>query len=127
MGIKRTVFYADFHWGSLMKVVKKQKIGFVPLSKFPTVRRDLALVIENSVNFEDITGIARKTGKKLLKDVNLFDVYKNEDQLGKGKKSYAVSFIFEDPSKTLQDKEVDAVMNELIEAFEGKLGALIRR
>ncbi|MFK7808047.1 MAG: phenylalanine--tRNA ligase subunit beta [Saprospiraceae bacterium] len=127
MGIKRNVFYADFNWESLMKVVKKQKIGFVPLSKFPTVRRDLALVIENSVNFEDIAAIARKTGKKLLKEVNLFDVYKNEEQVGKGKKSYAVSFLFEDPSKTLKDKEVDKIMQQLIRSYEEKVGAIIRK
>ncbi len=127
MGIKRSVFYADFNWAALMKVVKKHKIGFVPLSKFPTVRRDLALVIENSVNFEDIAGIARKTGKKLLKEVNLFDVYKNEKQLGKDKKSYAVSFIFEDSSKTLKDKEVDKIMQQLIRSYEEKVGAIIRK
>ena len=127
MGIKRSVFYADFNWESLMKVVKKQKIGFVPLSKFPTVRRDLALVIENSINFEDIVAIARKTGKKLLKEVNLFDVYKNEEQVGKGKKSYAVSFLFEDPSKTLKDKEVDKIMQQLIRSYEEKVGAIIRK
>jgi phenylalanyl-tRNA synthetase beta chain len=127
LGIRRSVCYADFAWESLLKAVKKQKIGFTPLGKFPTVRRDLALIIENSVNFEEIAGIARKTGKKLLKEVNLFDVYKNEDQLGKGKKSYAVSFIFEDPSKTLEDKEIDKIMQQLIRSYEESIGAVIRK
>ena len=127
MAIKRTVLYADFHWDAVMRVVKKQHIGFEPLNKFPGVRRDLALVIENSVNFEDIAGIARKTGKKLLREINLFDVYENEDQLGKGKKSYAVSFIFEDSSKTLKDKDVDKVMQQLIRSYEQDIGATVRR
>jgi len=97
------------------------------LNKFPTVRRDLALVIDNSVSFNDIVRHARKTVKKSLKAINLFDVYTNEDQLGANKKSYAVSFIFEDPTKTLVDKFVDKEMNKLIQAFERNLSAQIRR
>ncbi|MEM9822763.1 MAG: phenylalanine--tRNA ligase subunit beta [Bacteroidota bacterium] len=127
MGIKQEVFYADFKWDTILRALKKQKIDFEELTKYPSVRRDLALVIDNSINFDDIAVIAKKTGKKLLKDINLFDVYKNEEQLGKDKKSYAVSFIFEDPTKTLKDKEVDKIMNKLIEQYEGKLGAKIRR
>jgi phenylalanyl-tRNA synthetase beta chain len=91
------------------------------------VRRDLALIIENSVKFNDIVAIAKKTGKKLIKEINLFDVYENEEQLGKGRKSYAVSFLFEDPSKTLKDKEVDKVIKQLIDEYEKKLGATIRK
>ena len=91
------------------------------------MRRDLALVIEKSVKFGDVEAIARKTGKKILKDLRLFDVYENEEQLGKGKKSYAIALIFEDHTKTLKDKEVDKVMNQLIAQYEQQLGALVRK
>ncbi|MCB0015782.1 MAG: hypothetical protein KDE34_27900, partial [Anaerolineales bacterium] len=127
MDIRSSVYYADFNWDVLLKAVRKHKIEYQELNKFPTVRRDLALVIDNSVKFSDIVAIARKVGKKLIQDINLFDVYENESQLGQGKKSYAVSFLFEDPTKTLKDKEVDKVVNQLIEAYESQLGASIRR
>jgi len=127
MDVKQDVFYAAFRVKSLLGVVKKNKIDFAELTKYPRVRRDLALVIGKNVKFEDITGIARKTGKKILKEVNLFDVYENEDQLGKDKKSYAVSFTFENPERTLNDKEIDKIMQRLITTYEGELGAVIRR
>jgi phenylalanyl-tRNA synthetase beta chain len=127
MDIKGEVFYADIYWGAILKAVRKHKIEYQELNKYPTVRRDLALVIDNSVKFSDIVAIARKHGKKLIRDINLFDVYENEEQLGSGKKSYAVSFIFEDITKTLKDKEVDKVVNKLIAEYESKLGASIRR
>ncbi|MFK7980807.1 MAG: phenylalanine--tRNA ligase subunit beta [Saprospiraceae bacterium] len=127
MGIKSEVYYADINFDALIKATKKHKIGYEELNKFPTVRRDLALVIDNAVSFNDIVRLARKTNKKSLKDINLFDVYTNEDQLGAGKKSYAVSFIFEDKTKTLVDKFVDKEMNKLIQIFERNLNAQIRR
>ena len=127
MDIRSNVFYADFNWDLLLKSRKKHNIIFEEINKFPSTRRDLALVVENSVKFQDIVAIARKVGKKLIKDINLFDVYENEAQLGKGKKSYAVSFTFEDPTKTLKDKEVDKVTNKLIQQYEEKLSAVIRR
>ncbi|MCB0681117.1 MAG: phenylalanine--tRNA ligase subunit beta [Saprospiraceae bacterium] len=127
MDLRSAVYYADLHWDELLAAMPRQRAEFVELNKYPTVRRDLALVVENSVKFSDIVAIARKTGKQLLKEINLFDVYSNEEQLGKGKRSYAVSFSFEDPTKTLKDKEVDKVMNQLIEAYEQKIGAHIRR
>jgi len=127
MDIKKPVFYADFNWDLILKAMAKHKVDFEELVKYPSIRRDLALVIDNSINFSDIVGIAKKTGKKILKEINLFDVYENEEQLGKGKKSYAVSFVFEDSSKTMKDKEVDKIMGQLIQAYEGKLGAMIRR
>jgi phenylalanyl-tRNA synthetase beta chain len=102
-------------------------VTYQEVSKFPSTSRDLALIIENSVKFNDIAAIARKVGKKLIKDITLFDVYENEQQLGEGKRSYAVSYLFEDAEKTLEDKEVDKVMNQLIGEYETKLGALIRR
>ncbi len=127
MGIKSDVYYADINFGALIKATKKHKIAFAPINKFPTVRRDLALVVDNTVSFNDIVRSARKTNKKSLKDINLFDVYTNEDQLGANKKSYAVSFIFEDNTKTLVDKFVDKEMNKLIQVFERNLNAQIRR
>lgn len=127
VGIKQAVLYADFAWDSILKALRKHKIDFTELSKFPSIRRDLALVIEKSVNFSDIVGIARKTGKQLLRDINLFDVYENESQLGAGKKSYAISFVFQDPTKTLRDKDVDKIMGKLIYLYENELAAVIRR
>lgn len=127
MGIKSDVYYADINFDALIKASKKHKIAYSQLNKFPTVRRDLALIIDNSVSFNDIVRLARKTNKKSLKDINLFDVYTNEEQLGANKKSYAVSFIFEDPTKTLVDKFVDKEMNKLIQGFERNLNAQIRR
>lgn len=127
MDIKQDVYYADINFDTLLKASKKHKIAFESLNKFPTVRRDLALVIDSSVTFNDIVATTRKTIKKNLKEINLFDVYINEEQLGAGKKSYAISFIFEDKSKTLVDKSVDKEMNKLIQAFERKINAQIRR
>ena len=127
MGIKNPVFYADINFDALLKASKKHKIKVNALNKFPTVRRDLALVVDNAVTFGDIVRTARSTVKKNLQAINLFDVYKNEEQLGATKKSYAVSFLFEDPTKTLKDKEVDKDMDKLIKAFEKRQGAQIRR
>jgi len=127
MDIRSEVFYADFNWASILKALRKHKIDFTEITKFPSIRRDLALVIEKSIKFEDIAAIAQKTGKKILKDINLFDVYENADQLGENKKSYAVSFVFEDPTKTLKDKEVEKIMQQLIKTYEEKLGAVIRK
>jgi phenylalanyl-tRNA synthetase beta chain len=127
MDIKQEVFYADFNWDAVLKAARKAKIFVEPLSKFPFTRRDLALIVDKSVNFSDIATIAKKQAKKLLKDVNLFDVYENEEHVGKGKKSCAVSFIFQDADKTLKDKEVEKLMNKLIKTYEHKLGATIRK
>lgn len=127
MDIKQAVFYADFNWDVILKSLRKQKVVMEEVSKYPSVRRDLALVVNSSVKFEDIAAIAGKTGKKILRDVNLFDVYENEEQLGAEKKSYAVSFVFEDKTKTLKMKEVDKIMDQLIKAYETQLSALIRR
>lgn len=127
MDIKNEVYYAIFNWSLLFQGLKKNKVKYSEISKFPTVRRDLALVIDRKVKFSDIEALARKVAKKLLKDINLFDVYENEEQLGAGKVSYAVSYVFEDPTRTLRDKDIDRVMNQLIQNYESKLGALIRR
>lgn len=125
--IKNPVFFADFHFENILKAVGNNKIQFNEISRFPTVRRDLALVLNQTVPFSDIVAVANKTAKKILKEVNLFDVFEDANKLGEGKKSYAVSFVFEDAEKTLQDKEIDALTQQLQQAFESKLGAVIRK
>ena len=127
MDVKNAVFFADFHFENLLKTLANHKIAFTELNRFPTVRRDLALVLNRAVSFGDIRQLAGKTAKKILKETTLFDVYEDESKLGAGKKSYAVSFLFEDPDKTLQDKEIDAVMQQLQQAFETKLQASVRK
>ena len=127
MGIKQEVFYADFNWNLILKTLRKQKIRFEELNRYPTVRRDLALVIDRSVKFQDIAALANKTGKKMLHSVNLFDVFEDEEKLGAGKKSYAVSFVFEDKTKTLKDKDIDKLVSKLIAVYESRLGAVVRR
>ena len=127
MDIKNPVFFADFNIDNLFKAVGSNKIQFTELNKYPTVRRDLALVLDQAISFGDIKQLAGKTAKKMLKDINLFDVFEDESKLGAGKKSYAVSFTFEDPEKTLQDKDIDHLMQQLQQAFETKLNAGIRK
>lgn len=127
MGIKKAVFFADINWDGVLDVMEKQKIKYQPIAKYPSMRRDLALVVDKAIRFEEILTIAKKQGKKLLKDINLFDVYENAEHLGEGKKSYAVSFIFQNEEKTLKDKEVDKIMNQLMATYEEKLSALIRK
>lgn len=127
MDIRGEVFYADFHWDNIFQALPKKRVQFSELNKYPSMRRDLALVVDRSVSFNEIAAIAGKTAKKLLRESNLFDVYVNDDQLGAGKKSYAVSFIFEDITRTLKVKEIDKVMNQIISLCETKLGAQIRR
>jgi len=125
--VKNAVFFADFNFENVIKALANNKIAFAELNRFPTVRRDLALVLDHGVSFSDIRQLASRTVKKMLKEVNLFDVYEEESKLGAGKKSYAVSFVFEDLEKTLQDKEVDAAMTQLQQAFETTLQASIRK
>jgi phenylalanyl-tRNA synthetase beta chain len=97
------------------------------MSKFPAVRRDLALVVDKQITYQQILGLAIKGGGKLLRSTNLFDVYENEQNVGKGKKSCSVSFVFQDDHKTLKDKDIDKIMNKLIATYEKKLSALIRK
>jgi phenylalanyl-tRNA synthetase beta chain len=127
MDAKGKVMYADFNWDTVFEALPSRRLQFRELNKFPLVRRDLALVVDNSVKFSDIATAAAKTEKQLLRSVNLFDVYTSENQLGPGKKSYAVSFVFENPEKTLQDHEIDKVMNKLIDVFATQLQAQVRR
>lgn len=127
LGIKSKVFYAEIPVKALVKAAKGVKNTVKVISKYPSMRRDLALVVDKAVKFEDIQKIATKVDKKLLQEINLFDVYTNEEHLGKGKKSYAVSYLFEDVTKTLNDKEVDKVMKKMIGSYEHQLGAEIRK
>ncbi|MCC6462024.1 MAG: phenylalanine--tRNA ligase subunit beta [Saprospiraceae bacterium] len=127
MDIRNTVYFADIHFENVLAALASNKVHFQELNKFPSVRRDLALVLDRSVPFGEIRQLANKTAKKLLKEVNLFDVFEDENKVGAGKKSYAVSFIFENPEKTLQDTEVDQLMQQLQQAFETKLNASIRK
>ena len=127
MDIKNPVLFADFNFGYLLEALSGNRIQFRELNKFPVVRRDLALILNQGVSFSEIRQLATKTAKKVLKEVNLFDVFEDEQKIGAGKKSYAVSFLFEDPEKTLQDKEIDALMQQLQQAFEHKLNAIIRK
>jgi phenylalanyl-tRNA synthetase beta chain len=127
MDLKNAVFFADFHFENLLKALGAGKIQHKEPSKFPTVRRDLALVLDRRVTFGEIRQLAVKTLKKTLREVNLFDVFEDAERLGADKKSYAVSFMFEDPEKTLQDKDIDAMMQQLRRAFETSLNAAIRQ
>ncbi len=127
LGIKMNVFYAEIDIEVLFGALKNPKLYVEPLSKYPAVRRDLACVVDKSVKFEDIERLARKIGKKLLKEVSLFDIYENEEQLGKGNKSYAVKYIFQDNLKTMKDKDIDKIMNKIIEGMGKQLNAHIRK
>ena len=120
--IDNEVFYADINWTELMRIVRNNKVGYAEISKYPAVKRDLALLIDKSVTFAQIEQIARETEKKLLKNVTLFDVYEGKN-LEEGKKSYAVSFTLQDDTQTLNDKQIDKVMSRLMENFEKRLGA----
>ena len=123
--IDTTVYYAELNWTALMKVIRKQKVEFTEIPKFPSVSRDLALLIDKSVEFRQIEEIARQTEKKFLKKVELFDVYEG-DKLPVGKKSYAVNFILQDAEKTMGDKQIEAIMQKLIQNLKQKLNAELR-
>lgn len=123
--IEQEVYYADLNWKALMKDAAKVKVEQKEISKFPPVKRDLALLVDQSVQFADIERLAFDTEKKLLKSVSLFDVYEGKN-LPAGKKSYAISLILQDTEKTLNDKAIEAVMTKFIKSFESKLGASLR-
>ncbi|RDI50243.1 phenylalanine--tRNA ligase subunit beta [Flavobacterium glaciei] len=123
-GIKQEVFYADFNWALILKLIST-KIKYTEIPKYPEVRRDLALLIDQNVSYDNIYKIARQTEKALLKDINLFDVYEGAN-LPEGKKSYALSFTIQDNSKTLTDTQIDKIMSKLQNNFETELGASLR-
>lgn len=125
LDIDTEVYYAELSWTQLMKEIKKSKVSFSELSKFPAVKRDLALLLDKGVQFAEIVKIARESERKLLKDVELFDVYEGKN-LPAGKKSYAVSFYLQDETKTLNDKQIEAIMKKIQSGLEQKLGAQLR-
>ncbi|MFJ1474119.1 phenylalanine--tRNA ligase subunit beta [Capnocytophaga cynodegmi] len=124
-GIKQEVLFANICWNVILESVKNHKIIYQEISKFPKVRRDLALLLDDNISFNDIYKIAFETEKSILKDISLFDVYQG-DKLPEGKKSYAVSFTLQDINKTLTDKQIDKSMQNLLRKFEEKLGASLR-
>ena len=123
--IDNEVYYADFNWKELLKAIRNVKVSYTEISKFPAVKRDLALLLDKKVQFAEIEKIAYETEKKLLKEVSLFDVYEGKN-LEAGKKSYAVSFLLQDENATLNDKQIDKIMSKLVKNLEDKLGAKLR-
>lgn len=123
--IDAPVYFAELNWDNLQKEIRKQKVKFSEISKFPAVKRDLALLIDKTVTFAEIEKIAFDSDKKLLKEVSLFDVYEGKN-LPAGKKSYAVSFFLQDTEKTLNDAQIDSIMKKIQHNLEQKLGAQLR-
>jgi phenylalanyl-tRNA synthetase beta chain len=124
-GIKQEVLFADFDWTSILSISGKKKIKVSMLPKFPSVKRDLALLLDQKITFKEIYDLAFQSERNLLKDVGLFDVYQG-DKLPEGKKSYAVSFLLQDNNKTLEDRQIDKIMQKLQQSFEKNLGAVLR-
>lgn len=123
--ITQDVFYADFNWSNVLKLVPTKEIQYKAISKYPSVRRDLALLLDEKIDFSQIEQLAYKQERKLLQKVNLFDVYEGKN-LASGKKSYGVSFVFGDDSKTLTDQQIEKVMEKLIKTYQNELGAELR-
>ncbi len=124
--IKQAVFYADFNWDQVVKMLGKTKIQYKEIPKYPEVKRDLAMLLDQNVSFAELEKAAYNTERKLLKSVSLFDIYEG-DKIEAGKKSYALSFILQDHYQTLTDKVVDKVMNKLMQSFEREFNAIIRK
>jgi len=124
-GIDSEVFYAEFNWDNVIRLSAKTKIQYTEISKYPEVRRDLALLLDKNIKFSEIRELAFKTEKKLLKKVSLFDIYEGKN-IDADKKSYAISFVLQDENKTLKDKQIDKIMNKFISLFEKEFGAQIR-
>lgn len=123
--IEQDVYYAEINWDLMLNILKGKKVNYKPVSKFPIVKRDLALLIDKNVTYNELNEIAKKTVGSLLKSVNLFDVYEGKN-IEQGKVSYALTFLLEDPNKTMTDKQIDKIMSKLIKEYETKLNAKIR-
>ena len=123
--LSQPVYFAELNWTQLMKATRKNEVLFTDIPKHPAVSRDLALLVDNGVEFAQIEQVARQTEKKLLKQVELFDVYEGKN-LPAGKKSYAVNFILQDEEKTMNDKQIDAIMQKLIASMKKQIGAELR-
>ena len=124
-GVKQPVFAAEIDWPALFALVKRDKVAFSELPKFPAVRRDLALLLDESVSYADLRAAAFKQAKKLLRQVGLFDVYRG-DKIPAGKKQYALSFVIQDPERTLTDQDTERVMERLLTTFQKDFGAQLR-
>ena len=124
-GIKQEVLFADFNWENILKLTSSKNIKISELPKYPSVKRDLALLLDKKVEFKEIYQLAFQSEKKLLKEVDLFDVYEG-DNLPEDKKSYAVSFVLQDENKTLTDKQIDKTMQKLQQTFEKNVNAVLR-
>ena len=125
-GIRQEVFYADLYWDTILELLNPDAVTVGEIAKFPAVKRDLALLLNEAVTFEEVYNVAFQAERKLLQSVDLFDVYQG-DKLPENKKSYAVTFVLQDQSKTLHDKEIDSVMQKLTAAFEKQLNAELRQ
>ncbi|MGB5320417.1 phenylalanine--tRNA ligase subunit beta, partial [Eudoraea sp.] len=125
LDIKQEVFHADFNWDFILTLVQKNQILFQNIPRYPEVKRDLALLLDENITFDEIQKVAFKTERKFLKDISLFDVYTG-DKLPPEKKSYAVGFILQDESKTLTDKQIDKIMNKIQANLEKEVGAILR-
>lgn len=124
-GIDTDVFFADMNWDVVLDALKKHKVAFTEISKYPEVKRDLSMLIDNDVDFATMEALAFQTERKFLKSVTMFDVYKGKN-LPEGKKSYALSFIMQDETKTMKDKQTDRIMNNLMKVYKEELGAELR-
>ena len=123
--IDTEVYFAELSWTQLMRETKKNKVSFSDIAKFPAVKRDLALLVDKKIQFAEIEKVAAESERKLLKDICLFDVYEGKN-LPAGKKSYAVSFYLQDEEKTLNDKQIEAIMKKIADNLGQKLGAQLR-
>ena len=124
--VDKAVFFADFNFDLILSAVRKNKIIYQEVSKFPSVRRDLSMLVDQAITVGQLKQIAQKTERKLLKAVNVFDVYQG-DKLPAGKKSYALSFTLQDEEKTLTDKAIESIMQKLIYNFGKEAGAEVRK
>ena len=130
VGVQQPVFYAIVSWPKLIAHVRsasqKERLVYQPISKFPEVRRDLSLVLDEQVPFSQVEEIAKQASNQLVRHINVFDIYQGE-QLAKGKKAYALSFTLQDQEKTLTDTLIEKTMNKLMNTFERELNATIRK
>jgi len=125
MDVEQDCLYAEFNWENVIALAEKNEISYTEIPKYPQVKRDFALLLDNKITFKEIHDIAWRTEKKLLKEINLFDVYTG-DNLPDGKKSYAVTFTLQDDQRTLTDKQIDKIMDKLQKSYENQLGAILR-
>ena len=123
--VRQPVFAAEITWQVLLKLIARVKVKFQEMPKFPEVRRDFALLLDESVSYADLYRSSFKAGKKLLKQVTLFDVYRG-DKIPEGKKQYALGFVLQDLEKTLTDEDVERIMKKLLSTFQNEYGATLR-